>query len=112
MTDLFFRRYLTFHDYYNEKISSHVAPIYYHSGFSHKNKFLHFEPANYSINFKGDFLDAGVLRFYDLNGKLLDSRDMQSLPGSNISVNHLPRGMIIVEYVSGNLRFVERLLLQ
>ncbi len=69
-------------------------------------------PTENSINFKGDFLDAGVLRFYDVNGKLLDSRDMQSLPGSNVQVDHLPRGIVIVEYVSGNVRFVERLLLQ
>ena len=68
--------------------------------------------ANNSINFKGDFTDAGVLRFYDLQGKLLDERDMQTLPGSSVPTSHLPRGMIIVEYVSGNLRFVEKLLLQ
>ena len=69
-------------------------------------------PANNTITFKGDFTDAGVLRFYDLHGRLLDERDMQSLPGSNVSVDHLPRGTIIVEYVSGNLRFVEKLILQ
>lgn len=69
-------------------------------------------PANTSINFKGDFTDAGVLRFYDVNGKLLDEKDMQSLPGSNVPTAHLPRGLIIVEYVSGNLRFVENLMLQ
>ncbi len=69
-------------------------------------------PANHSINFKGDFTDAGVLRFYDLQGKLLEQRDIQSLPDSNVPTGHLPRGMIIVEFVSGNLRFVEKLLLQ
>ncbi|MEM7375577.1 MAG: multicopper oxidase domain-containing protein [Bacteroidota bacterium] len=69
-------------------------------------------PANTSISFKGDFTDAGVLRFYDLQGKLLDEREMESLPGSNVPINHLPRGIIIVEYVSGNLRFVEKLKLQ
>ncbi len=69
-------------------------------------------PASSSINFKGDFTEAGVLRFYDINGKLLDERDMHSLPGLNVPTGHLPRGMIIVEYVSGNLRFVERLVLQ
>lgn len=69
-------------------------------------------PARNSINFTGDFTDAGILRFYDLQGKLLDERDMQTLPGSNVPTSHLPRGMIIVEYVSGNLRFVEKLILQ
>ena len=69
-------------------------------------------PANNSMNFKGDFTEAGVLRLYDLNGKLLDQRDIQSLPGSNIPTDHLPRGIIVVEYVSGNLRFVERVMLQ
>ncbi|MFK7797092.1 MAG: multicopper oxidase domain-containing protein [Aureispira sp.] len=73
---------------------------------------LYPNPANHSINFKGDFTDAGVLRFYDLQGKLLDERDMPSLPGSNIPTNHLPRGLIVVEYVSGNLRFVQKLVLQ
>lgn len=69
-------------------------------------------PANNSINFKGDFTDAGVLRFFDVNGKLLDERDMELLPGSNVPTAHLPRGIIIVEYVSGNLRFVEKLVLK
>jgi FtsP/CotA-like multicopper oxidase with cupredoxin domain len=69
-------------------------------------------PASKSISFKGDFTDAGVLRLYDLNGKLLEQRDMQSLPGSEVATDHLPRGTIIVEYVSGNLRFVEKLILQ
>jgi len=69
-------------------------------------------PANHSINFKGDFADAGVLRFFDVNGTLLDERDMEFLPGSNVPTGHLPRGIIIVEYVSGNLRFVEKLVLK
>lgn len=69
-------------------------------------------PAQGSISFKGAFTEAGVLRFYDINGKLLEERNMPSLPGSNIPTDHLPRGIIIVEYVSGNLRFVEKLLLQ
>lgn len=69
-------------------------------------------PANSSITFKGDFMDAGILRFYDLHGKLLDEIDMESLPGSNVPISHLPSGTIVVEYVSGNLRFVEKLVLQ
>ncbi|MEO1259614.1 MAG: multicopper oxidase domain-containing protein [Bacteroidota bacterium] len=69
-------------------------------------------PASNSINFTGDFLDAGVLRFYDINGKLLDIREMQSLPGANVPVDHLPRGKILVEYRSGNVRFIKKLLLQ
>ncbi|GAB5417589.1 MAG: hypothetical protein Crog4KO_08620 [Crocinitomicaceae bacterium] len=69
-------------------------------------------PATNTVNFKGDFMNAGVLRFYDLNGRLLDEKDMQSLPGSSVSTDHLPRGIVKVEYVSGNLRFVQKLLLQ
>ncbi|WP_235299527.1 multicopper oxidase domain-containing protein [Portibacter marinus] len=69
-------------------------------------------PASHSINFKGDFTGAGVLRFYDVQGKVLDERKMSSLPGTNVSVSHLPKGTIIVEYVSGNLRFVEKLVVQ
>ena len=69
-------------------------------------------PAHHSINFKGDYTDASVLRFFDLQGKLLDERAMQSLPGSTVRTDHLPKGIIIVEYVSGNLRFVEKLLLE
>lgn len=68
-------------------------------------------PASNSISFKGDFSGSGVLRFYDLNGRLLDKRDIQSLPGSSISTDHLPRGIIKVEYISGNLRFVKKLVL-
>ena len=69
-------------------------------------------PANDAISFKGDFLEAGVLRFYDVNGKILEERNMQELPGSTVPVGHLPRGIVVVEYVSGNIRFVEKLLLQ
>lgn len=69
-------------------------------------------PASNSINFKGDFFDAGVLRFYDINGKLLDKQDMQSLPGATVPIDHLPRGIIFVEYRSGNLRFIQKLMLQ
>lgn len=69
-------------------------------------------PAHQSINFKGEYLEAGILRFYDVNGKVLDERNMQSLPGSKVATGHLPRGMIIVEYVSGNNRFTEKLLLK
>ena len=69
-------------------------------------------PASDAISFKGDFLEAGVLRFYDVNGKILEERDMQELPGSTVPVDHLPRGVVVVEYVSGNVRFVEKLLLQ
>lgn len=69
-------------------------------------------PASNSISFKGNFTDAGVLRFYDVSGKLLKERDMPSLPGSEVPTDHLPRGIIMVEYVSGNLRFVKRLILQ
>jgi bilirubin oxidase len=73
---------------------------------------LYPNPARHSINFKGDFTDAGVLRFYDLQGKLLDRVEIQSLPGSNIPTDHLPRGVIMVEYISGNLRFAQKLILQ
>ncbi|MDG1334322.1 MAG: multicopper oxidase domain-containing protein [Crocinitomicaceae bacterium] len=73
---------------------------------------LYPNPASNSIKFKGDYTDSGVLRFYDLNGRLLDERDIQSLPGSTISTDHLPRGIIKVEYVSGNIRFLEKLVLQ
>ena len=73
---------------------------------------LYPNPATNSITFKGDFTNSGVLRFYNLQGKLLEERDMQSLPGTNIPTDQLPRGVIVVEYVSGNLRFVERLVLQ
>ncbi|MFK7786025.1 MAG: multicopper oxidase domain-containing protein, partial [Crocinitomicaceae bacterium] len=69
-------------------------------------------PATNEINFKGDFQDAGVLRFYDVQGRLLDERDMQSLPGSNVPTDHLPRGIITVEYSSGNKRFVQKMVLQ
>lgn len=68
-------------------------------------------PTNNLISFKGDFTDAGILRFYDVSGKLLDERDMPSLPGLEVRTDHLPKGIIIVEYVSGNFRFVERLIL-
>ena len=77
-----------------------------------KTLVLYPNPATNSINFKGDFTDAGILRFYDISGKLLDEMDMQSLPGSTIPLGHLPKGVITVEYESGNVRFVKKLVLQ
>ncbi|MEO0338389.1 MAG: multicopper oxidase domain-containing protein [Bacteroidota bacterium] len=69
-------------------------------------------PASNSIRFKGDFTEPGVLRFFDTSGRLLDQRDVDVLPGSTVPTDHLPRGLIIIEYVSGNLRFVEKLMLE
>lgn len=73
---------------------------------------LYPNPATNSVNFKGDFTESGVLRLYDLNGRLLYESNIESLPGSNIPTSDLPRGIIKVEYVSGNLRFVDKLVLQ
>jgi len=69
-------------------------------------------PASSSITFSGEFTDPGILRFYDVQGRLLEEKDMQTLLGEHIPTDHLPRGLTIVEYVSGNVRFVQKLLLQ
>lgn len=69
-------------------------------------------PASHSITFEGEYLEAGILRFYDVSGKIVDEQNIRSLPGTTIATAHLPRGMIIVEYVSGNHRFIQKLLLQ
>ncbi|PWL33037.1 MAG: hypothetical protein DCO96_01415 [Fluviicola sp. XM-24bin1] len=69
-------------------------------------------PATNSVNFKGNFTDSGLLRFYDLNGRLLEEIDVESLPNYSFPTEHLPRGIIKVEYISGNIRFVQKLMLQ
>ena len=69
-------------------------------------------PANDIISFTGDFTEAGVLRVYDLHGKMLEEWQVKSLPGLQISTGHLPRGVVLVEYRSGNLRLVEELILR
>lgn len=68
-------------------------------------------PAGKNISFKGDYNDPGILRFYDLSGKLLREEEVFSLSESTVPVGDLPRGMVIVEFTSGQQVYVRKLTL-
>ncbi len=68
-------------------------------------------PAGNNISFKGDYDNPGILRFYDLSGKLLREEEVLSLSASTVPVGDLPRGMVIVEFTSGQQIYVQKLTL-
>lgn len=68
-------------------------------------------PATTTISFKGDFEESGTLTFYDISGKLLRRDEISSLENKTVSVQDLPRGIVIVEFTSANKRFLSKLTL-
>ncbi|MDZ7742264.1 MAG: T9SS type A sorting domain-containing protein [Bacteroidota bacterium] len=65
-------------------------------------------PANDMISFEGEFEESGVLRIYDIYGRLIRKEVIGSLKNTTISVHDLPRGVIIFEFTSGSKRFVSK----
>lgn len=68
-------------------------------------------PATDLISFNGEFNQAGILRFYDLFGRVLLEQEIPSLTNALIPVRDLPRGIIIVEFISGDSRYVQKVTL-
>ncbi|PCJ64575.1 MAG: hypothetical protein COA58_12615 [Bacteroidetes bacterium] len=69
-------------------------------------------PASNSISFKGDFAKPGVLTVFDVFGREIKKQNIISLSNSRIDVTDLPKGMIIIEFLSGNKRYISKVTLQ
>jgi hypothetical protein len=68
-------------------------------------------PAGSTISFKGSFDKPGKLRFYDQYGRLLREDDRLLSMNTSVPVGDLPRGVIIVEFTSGEQRYLQKLIL-
>ena len=69
-------------------------------------------PAMSTLSFKGSFDEPGTLRFYDVYGRLIRQEAISSLSSSSISVDDLPRGVVILEFTSGEKRYLSKVTLQ
>jgi bilirubin oxidase len=69
-------------------------------------------PAENTISFKGAEDQSGTLRLYDLQGVLLDEIEIASLGSTTLDVVDLPRGVLILEFTSGENRYVEKVILK
>ncbi|MCF8236506.1 MAG: multicopper oxidase domain-containing protein [Bacteroidales bacterium] len=68
-------------------------------------------PANDMVSLEGKFEEPGVLRIYDIYGRLI-RKETVSLENTTISVGDLPRGMVIFEFTSGSKRYVSKVSLK
>lgn len=70
-------------------------------------------PATNSVAFTGDYQDQGTLRIYDLTGRFVREYKIDgSLTDVTINVEEVPRGMFVLEYTSGDKRYVQKISLQ
>ena len=69
-------------------------------------------PATNTLSFTGDYQDEGMLRIYDLSGRFIREYEIGNLINSVISVEDIPRGMVVVEYTSGKKRYIQKVSLQ
>jgi FtsP/CotA-like multicopper oxidase with cupredoxin domain len=68
-------------------------------------------PATNQLQFNGEFEETGILTFYDISGKILRRDEIYALENKTVSVQALPRGIVIVEFVSTNRRFLSKITL-
>lgn len=69
-------------------------------------------PANTNISFNGIEGETGVLRIYDMLGKLIKTDNLSKLNNSTVSVADLPRGVFVIEVTTANKRYVSKVTLQ
>lgn len=68
-------------------------------------------PATNKLQLKGEFEGAGILTFYTISGKLLRREEIYFMESETVSVQDLPRGLVIVELTYGNTHFLSKLTL-
>ncbi|TAE89912.1 MAG: T9SS C-terminal target domain-containing protein, partial [Bacteroidetes bacterium] len=65
------------------------------------------------ITIKGNTAKNATIRFTDILGRTLREEKIEAIKGSTtLQVNDLPRGFVFVEYLSGNSRMIQKILLQ
>jgi len=69
-------------------------------------------PASTKISFDGEFEQSGILRIYDIYGRVIRHEEILSLENTTISVQEIPRGVFIVEYISGEKRYLSKVTLK
>lgn len=77
------------------------------------NFILYPNPAGDVLNLKGSSTSAGTLRITDILGRTL--REEKVMPFNGIlpvNIADLPRGMVFVEWNSGNTHFIQKILLK
>ncbi|PLX05849.1 MAG: hypothetical protein C0598_13680, partial [Marinilabiliales bacterium] len=65
-------------------------------------------PTRNEFTINTEIKEAGILKIYDLSGKVLREETYNSLLNKTISVADLPRGIVIVEYVSESKHFIAK----
>ncbi|NND32173.1 MAG: multicopper oxidase domain-containing protein [Saprospiraceae bacterium] len=68
-------------------------------------------PAREKIFFNRSFHSSGNLRFYDTLGRVVREESVTPAIDAGIYVGDLPRGVMLIEFISGKDRFVQKLVL-
>ncbi|MCI4669584.1 MAG: multicopper oxidase domain-containing protein [Bacteroidia bacterium] len=70
-------------------------------------------PAENIIHLKSSVLTEGKVRISDIMGRLLKEEKVSAFKGiANISVAELPRGLVLVEFISNKKRVTEKIILE
>jgi len=77
-----------------------------------KTLFGYPNPAFKTLSFKSKSDESGTLRFYDLCGQIIHDENILSLTGATIDVRNLPRGIVLVEFITNDSRYVQKVILQ
>lgn len=96
---------------YNKITGSKVGIKQY--GYEKANLTFYPNPAGDIITIKGNTDKNATIKFTDILGRTLREEKIEAIKGSTtLQVNDLPRGFVFVEYLSGNSRMIQKILLQ
>ncbi len=76
-----------------------------------ENLSIYPNPATNKISFNGIFDNPGILRIYDMYGRIIRHEEILSLENITVPVDELPRGVIIVEFTSADKRYLSKVTL-
>lgn len=97
---------------YNKVMGTHIG-VKENTVTEKANLAFYPNPAGNVLNIKGYTAGKGTVRFMDVLGRTVKEEKVAAINGNiSIQVDDLPRGFVFVEYVSGNTRTVQKILLQ
>lgn len=97
---------------YNKVMGTHIG-VKENTVTEKANLAFYPNPAGNVLNIKGYTAGKGTIRFMDVLGRTIKEEKVAAINGNtSIQVDDLPRGFVFVEYVSGNTRMVQKILLQ